>query len=135
MEADASLPDGQLGVRDSHGNLSASGIGTGASVTRLSAARHPDTQETAMRLFRIRTVVAAGVLSAATLALAAPAAFAEGKIPENTIKSECKAAGGTYSHGTIAGGARLSTCKYKDYRGNEYIDTFINGRFKGTIAF
>jgi hypothetical protein len=77
------------------------------------------------------SVLAATALAAGALVLSGTAAFAEEKIPEKTIKSECKAAGGTYST-VIDGRNRYSTCEYTDISGEFWVDAFKNGKFVGT---
>ena len=72
------------------------------------------------------TAVAFGVLISAT----APIANAE-RIPEKTIKSECKSAGGTYGT-TVKQGMRFSTCDYKDNEGNGYRDYYADGEYYST---
>lgn len=77
---------------------------------------------------RIRFATIAGALAVgATVIAAAPVAHAE-KLSENTIKSECKAAGGTYTHNRT-----VSTCTYKDIKGNNFIDYFSGGHYVTTI--
>jgi hypothetical protein len=73
----------------------------------------------------------AAAMTVATLTLSTPAASAEEKIPEKTIKSECKEAGGTYST-TVEGGTRQSSCAYKDIKGDGWIDLYTNGKYVGT---
>lgn len=77
----------------------------------------------------ITAAIAAGVMTVGALAaLSAPAAHAE-KLSESTIKSECKAAGGTYTHHNT-----VSTCAYKDIGGNSYTDIFSGGHYVTTIS-
>ena len=67
------------------------------------------------------------------LALGAPAAHAEPikPIKESTIKSECKAAGGSYSTKTVEG-TRFSACRYKDNEGNGFDDYYVDGGYYST---
>ena len=53
-------------------------------------------------------------------------------ISEGTIKSECKAAGGTYGTSKKGRGVRFSTCTYKDINGNKYQDDYVGGVYSGT---
>ena len=76
---------------------------------------------------RFRSIIAAGALAVGATLTAAPIAHAE-KLSENTIKSECKAAGGSYTHNNT-----VSTCTYKDIGGNSYIDYFSGGHYVTTI--
>ena len=48
-------------------------------------------------------------------------------IKESTIKSECKAAGGTYTTHVDQNGNRSSVCKYKDISGGTHYDVYENG--------
>jgi hypothetical protein len=80
----------------------------------------------------IRTALVATALAGGLLSLGG-VAQAEEKLPEQTIKSECKAAGGTYSTGVSSKGNRGSTCTYKDNSGNGYMDIFRNGKYLGTF--
>ena len=65
--------------------------------------------------------------STATIVLvAAPMANAK-PISDKTIKSECKSAGGTYSHS-----GSTSLCSYKDNGGNKYTDWYENGQYTNT---
>jgi hypothetical protein len=84
-----------------------------------------------MQLSRLGALSAASAIAiGALLAATAPIANAE-KIPEKTIKSECKSAGGTY--GTIVkGGTRFSTCDYKDNEGNGFRDYYADGSYYST---
>jgi hypothetical protein len=74
------------------------------------------------------SVLAAAVTIGATI-LSAPAAHA---IPESTIESECKAAGGTYTSGILSSGDRESTCCYTDVYGDQWCDVYLNGEYLGT---
>jgi hypothetical protein len=60
------------------------------------------------RRFRARYAVCGVMAAAVTLTLASTA---EAKIPEKTIKSECRADGGLYRT-RIEGGQRYSLCNY-----------------------
>jgi hypothetical protein len=73
---------------------------------------------------------AAAIAVGAIFAAAAPVAHAE-KIPEKTIKSECKSAGGTYTTG-VTQGTRFSACSYKDNKGNGYRDYYADGEYYST---
>ena len=54
-------------------------------------------------------------------------------IPEGTIKSECRDAGGTYKTVTIPStGNRYSECTYTDEDGKVYTDVYKNGNYTGT---
>ncbi len=77
----------------------------------------------------ITAAIGAGVMTVgALMATTAPAAHAE-KLSESTIKSECKAAGGTYTNKNT-----VSTCAYKDIKGNSYTDIFSGGHYVTTIS-
>ena len=82
---------------------------------------------------RAGTVVAAGAISLGGLALTAPGASAEPVKPikESTIRSECKAAGGSYQTKTVEG-TRFSACHYKDNEGNGYSDFYVDGGYYST---
>ena len=69
---------------------------------------------------RFRSIIAAGALAVGATLTAAPIAHAE-KLSEKTIKSECKAAGGSYTHNNT------------DIGGNSYIDYFSGGHYVTTI--
>lgn len=82
------------------------------------------------------TMLAAGAAAAAMLFAAADANAQPVKpIPENTIKSECKEAGGTYSTSppNKQHSKRWSECKYKDGDGNMVKDLYVNGVPWGTV--
>ena len=64
----------------------------------------------------VATALAASATAVGALILTAPGASA---LPESTIKSECKKAGGTYTHNN-----RTSTCTYKDFKGNRNTDVY-----------
>ena len=81
-----------------------------------------------MNIPRLRSILAAAAMTVAALTLSAPAANAGEKIPEKTIKSECKEAGGTYST-TVEGSNRHSSCTYKDIKGNGWVDMYTNGKY------
>ena len=74
--------------------------------------------------------IAAGAIAAGALTLTAPAAHAD-KIPEKTIKSECKDAGGSYTT-SKSGGSRFSACSYKDNEGNQSTDYYMDGGYYST---
>lgn len=77
--------------------------------------------------------VAAAAVMGALITMTAPIAHAE-KLSENTIKSECASAGGTYTT-TSKGGTRFSTCTYKDNEGNKYRDYYQDGNYYSTRPF
>ena len=89
-----------------------------------------------MRRLPLRSLVGAGVLATAALVLAAPAASAK-PIAESTIRSECRAAGGTYMSTVLSlpdgsGSMRFSTCQYQDISGNRYTDYYAGGEYYST---
>jgi hypothetical protein len=92
--------------------------------------QRPQMATIATRLCRLApaSVLAAAVAIGATT-LSAPAAHA---IPESTIESECKAAGGTYTSGILSSGDRESTCCYTDIDGDKWCDWYLNGEYLGT---
>jgi hypothetical protein len=52
-------------------------------------------------------------------------------IKESTIKSECKAAGGSYM--TVGKGkSRISQCAYTDIDGDKWVDDYVGGNYIGT---
>ena len=73
----------------------------------------------------VSIVVGAAVALAALLGSAAQADAQP--IKESTIKSECKAAGGTYTTHVDQNGNRSSVCKYKDIGGGTHYDVYENG--------
>lgn len=79
-----------------------------------------------------RSLVASLMIGAALTvgALTAPTAQAE-KIPEATIKSECKDVGGTYVS-QVKGGIRFSACRYKDLSGKTFTDFYADGEYYST---
>jgi hypothetical protein len=83
----------------------------------------------------IPSCLAAGAVAVGTLIATATDANAE-PISEGTIKSECKAAGGTYTNfpSKKKGGMRISSCTYKDINGNTYNDDYYNGEYAGTSS-
>jgi hypothetical protein len=85
---------------------------------------HPATKRS-----RLATLLAAAAVALGAMLATATAANAE-PISESTIKSECKAAGGTYTMKKGAG--RWSQCKYKDSNGDTYVDDFLGGTYMGT---
>ncbi|KUI33738.1 hypothetical protein AU197_20795 [Mycobacterium sp. IS-1590] len=82
-----------------------------------------------MRRNSITAAIAAGAVAVgALITTTAPAAHAE-KLSDQTIKSECKAAGGTYNKsGTV------STCGYKDASGKLNIDYYSGGHYVTTLT-
>lgn len=54
-------------------------------------------------------------------------------LPEGTIKSECKAAGGRYETGVGPDGNRYSDCSYTDISGNLHVDQYKNGKYTGSF--
>jgi hypothetical protein len=83
---------------------------------------------TAIRLTRYL----AGPALALGLALGSAAVANAEPISENTIKSECKAAGGTYTTSKQGRGVRFSACTYKDINGNTHTDDYVGGEYSGT---
>jgi hypothetical protein len=83
---------------------------------------------------RLIVLIGAGAIAGAMVATAS-AADAE-PISEGTIKSECKAAGGTYTTypGNKKGVMRISSCTYKDINGNTYTDDYYGGEYAGTSS-
>lgn len=86
-----------------------------------------------MKRARLGSVLASAVSVGAMMILTVPAAHAE-KLSENTIKSECASAGGTYTT-TSKGGTRFSTCTYKDNEGNKFRDYYADGGYYSTRPF
>jgi hypothetical protein len=82
---------------------------------------------------RALAVTAGGGIVVGALVLGAPTASAEPDRPikESTIKSECRAAGGTYSTSTVEG-TRFTGCRYKDNEGNPYTDYYVDGKYYST---
>jgi hypothetical protein len=82
---------------------------------------------------RTLTIIAGSGVILGALVLNAPVASAEPVKPikESTIKSECKAAGGTYGTKTVEG-TRFSACHYKDNEGNGFSDFYLNGGYYST---
>lgn len=78
----------------------------------------------------------AGSALAVGLALGSAAVADAEPISENTIKSECKAAGGTYGTTAPSGpkgrGSRFSTCTFKDINGETSTDNYYDGHWTGT---
>ncbi|MDO3634215.1 hypothetical protein [Mycolicibacterium arseniciresistens] len=54
-------------------------------------------------------------------------------IPEGTITSECKSAGGTYETSVGPDGNRYSDCTYTDVGGGLHIDQYKNGNYTGAV--
>jgi hypothetical protein len=76
----------------------------------------------------VRGAVVLGLTTAGVL-FAAPAQAMP--IGENTIRSECGAAGGVYGSATDAG-VRTSFCSYTDIYGDKWTDWYRNGRYRDT---
>ena len=92
----------------------------------------PTAVRTAPRLQgQLARIVAASGLIVAALVLTAPVANAT-PIKESTIKSECKAAGGTYAS-ALSNGQRRSLCLYTDVDGDRHDDHYVNGHYTGTV--
>ncbi|BBY94392.1 hypothetical protein MGALJ_40610 [Mycobacterium gallinarum] len=81
-------------------------------------------------LTRIGLGVAAAAFMTGIALGASPLASA---LPEGTIKSECKSAGGKYSTSVGPDGNRYSECSYTDSSGVLHIDQYKNGRYTGTF--
>jgi hypothetical protein len=80
----------------------------------------------------VGAVITAGAIAVgATMTVTAPAAHAQ-RLSENTIKSECKEAGGTYSTEATKSGIRNSTCTYMDIDGDSWTDYYLDGEYEGT---
>ena len=75
---------------------------------------------------------------ALSLALGTAAVANADPIAEGTIKSECKAAGGTYGTRPPSGpkgrGSRLSTCTFKEADGSTSVDNYYDGYWTGTTT-
>jgi hypothetical protein len=81
----------------------------------------------------ILTRIGLGVAAAAFMTgIALGASPIAGALPESTIKSECKAAGGRYTTSVDENGNRHSECTYKDSSGIVHMDFFKNGKYEGT---
>jgi hypothetical protein len=83
---------------------------------------------------RLVALLGAGVIAVGAMVATATAANAE-PISEGTIKSECKAAGGTYTTypgNKKKGVVRISSCTYKDINGDTYVDDYYGGEYAGT---
>jgi hypothetical protein len=80
----------------------------------------------------------AGSALALGLALGSAAVAHADPIAESTIKSECKAAGGTYGTRPPSGpkgrGSRLSICTIKDADGSTSTDHYYDGQWTGTTT-
>lgn len=76
----------------------------------------------------------AGPALALGLAIGSAAVANAEPISEGTIKSECKAAGGTYTTypSKKKGVMRISSCTYKDINGDTYHDDYYGGEYAGT---
>ena len=82
----------------------------------------------------IVTRIGLGVAAAAFMTgIALGASPLASALPEGTIKSECKSAGGTYSTGVGPDGNRYSDCIYKDSSGVVHTDQYKNGKYTGTF--
>lgn len=88
----------------------------------------PSTKTSTKTSKPLRVIVAAAALGAA-LTATAPLAHAE-KLSDQTIKSECKAAGGKYTKKQT-----VSTCTYKDIKGNTYTDFFSGEHYVDTLPW
>jgi hypothetical protein len=56
-------------------------------------------------------------------------------ISENTIRRECKDAGGVYNTQVLTSNGtskRFSTCGYRDINGTWYMDYYLDGDYTGT---
>ncbi len=84
---------------------------------------------------RFVALLGAGAIAVGAMVATATAANAE-PISEGTIKSECKAAGGTYTTypGNKKGVVRISSCTYKDINGGTYTDDYYGGEYAGTSS-
>ncbi|MGA5463761.1 hypothetical protein [Mycobacterium sp. NPDC050041] len=81
----------------------------------------------------IVTRIGLGVAAAAFMTgIALGASPLASALPEGTIKSECKSAGGTYGTGVGPDGNRYSDCSYTDIRGGLHVDHYKNGKYTGT---
>lgn len=76
-----------------------------------------------MQYSGLASVIAAAAIAVGALTMTSPTADAKPKkLSEDTIKSECKKAGGTYTHeGSWSG------CRYKDISGTTHLDEYIDG--------
>lgn len=77
-------------------------------------------------------IAASPIAVGALMTVTAPAAYAQ-RLSENTIKSECNSAGGTYDTEVRRDGKRSSTCTYTDIDGDVYIDFYLNGEYQDTV--
>jgi hypothetical protein len=85
-----------------------------------------------MRRNRIGAFITAGIIAVgALMTVNAPAAQAK-PIAEKTIRSECKADGGTYGTYVYAG-HRYSSCGYRDIDGNYWMDNYTDGHYTHTV--
>ncbi|WP_099040730.1 hypothetical protein [Mycobacterium neglectum] len=81
----------------------------------------------------IVTRIGFGVAAAAFMTgIAFGASPVASALPEGTIKSECKSAGGTYDTGVGRDGNRYSDCTYTDIGGGLHVDHYKNGKYSGT---
>jgi hypothetical protein len=83
-----------------------------------------------MRRSHPLSLAAAAIAFGAIITATAPIANAE-KISENTIKSECKSAGGKYTTGVVQG-TRFTACTYTSISGNKYKDYYVDGQYYST---
>jgi hypothetical protein len=77
---------------------------------------------------RVPTALFSVAVAVGVMTLNAPVAQA---ISESTIKSECKAAGGTYTT-SVSSGQRFSKCCYTDISGKKWCDVYLDGEYEGT---
>jgi len=85
---------------------------------------------------RLIALLGAGAIAVGAMIATAAAADAA-PISEGTIKSECKAAGGTYTTypgSKKKGTVRISSCTYKDINGDTYVDDYYGGEYAGTSS-
>ena len=90
--------------------------------------------DTRRLLARIGSVAATAGITFGVLLAAAPSAAAEPRKPikESTIRSECKAAGGTDPKIDPGSGDHESTCSYQSIDGTAYADHYWNGVYTDT---
>jgi hypothetical protein len=82
----------------------------------------------------LTTRIGLGVAAAAvTTGIAFGASPLANALPEGTIKSECKSAGGNYDTGVGPDGNRYSDCTYSDAGGKLHIDQYKNGKYTGSV--
>lgn len=78
------------------------------------------------------SALSASLAMPAVAGLVAPSAYGK-PINENTIKEECKQAGGRYET-AVAVDIRSSACTYKASDGVTYTDHYANGNYTGTTG-